>query len=129
MHQQQEEKEITEDPGEQQDQSFESFSKKSREKYAYLKVPYDILNSPRLLQTADRAKISDRSTVGLLAATLKSFKSVDDEEDDDENKMKDLWSYSKWLGFDVYTDKYMPFMILNKFQILQPAIGVKIVCP
>ena len=29
---------------------------------------------------ADRAKISDRATVGLLAATLKSFKTVDDED-------------------------------------------------
>ena len=28
----------------------------------------------------DRAKISDRATVGLLAATLKSFKTVDDED-------------------------------------------------
>ena len=76
--QQQEEKEITEDPGEQQDQSYESSSKKPREEYAYLKVPYDILNSPRLVQMADRAKISDRATVGLLAATLKSFKTDDD---------------------------------------------------
>ena len=49
-----------------QDQSFESSSKKPREEYAYLKVPYDILNSPRLVQMADRAKISDRATVGLL---------------------------------------------------------------
>ena len=78
--QQQEEKEITEDPGEQQDQSYESSSKKPREEYAYLKVPYDILNSPRLVQMADRAKISDRAAVGLLAATLKSFKTVDDED-------------------------------------------------
>ena len=78
--QQQEEKEITEDPGEQQDQSYESSSKKPREEYAYLKVPYDILNSPRLVQMTDRAKISDRATVGLLAATLKSFKTVDDED-------------------------------------------------
>ena len=78
MYQQQEEKEITEDPGEQQDQTFESSSKKPREEYAYLKVPYDILNSPRPVQMADRPKISDRAAVGLLAATLKSFKTDDD---------------------------------------------------
>ena len=78
MYQQQEEKEITEDPGEQQDQTFESSIKKPREEYAYLKVPYDILNSPRPVQMADRPKISDRAAVGLLAATLKSFKTDDD---------------------------------------------------
>ena len=76
--QQEEEKEITEDPGEKQDESFESLSKKPREEYAYLKVPYDILNSPRLVQMADRAKISDRATVGLVVASLKSFKTIDD---------------------------------------------------
>lgn len=78
--QQQEEKEITEDPVNQQDQSYESSSKKLREEFAYLRFPYDILNSPRLVQMTDRAKISDRATVGLLAATLKSFKTVDDED-------------------------------------------------
>ena len=58
-------------------ETISSVSPKKKSEFVPLMVPRDILNNSGVVQMLDRGKISDRTGVGLLAATLKSCKTPD----------------------------------------------------